>query len=175
MPRPAPFHPAAADAARLYDLVDSPIGELLVTSDGSSLTSLRMMPDDAAPDITQGWERDAAALSAVTGQLARYFAGELTQFDLPLAPSGTDFQMRVWAALRDIPYGETASYGELAAAIGKPTASRAVGAANGRNPIAVIVPCHRVIGASGALVGFGGGLDRKRTLLDIERGAEGVR
>ena len=102
-------------------------------------------------------------------QLDEYFSGERQDFDLPLAVAGTTFQQRVWAALREIPYGETESYGELAARIGSPGASRAVGLANGRNPIGIIVPCHRVIGASGSLTGYGGGIERKRQLLDMER------
>lgn len=102
-------------------------------------------------------------------QLGAYFEGKLQRFDLPLSPSGTPFQRRVWTALLDIPYGHTSTYGEIAAALGQPTASRAVGAANGRNPIGVVVPCHRVIGKSGALVGYAGGLDTKRFLLDLER------
>jgi methylated-DNA-[protein]-cysteine S-methyltransferase len=117
------------------------------------------------------WRRDPEALRAAAEQLRSYFAGELTGFDLPLAPSGTDFQQRVWAALREIPYGRTVSYAELAVAVGRPGAARAVGAANGRNPIAIVIPCHRVIGSAGALTGYGGGLDRKRLLLDLEAAA----
>jgi methylated-DNA-[protein]-cysteine S-methyltransferase len=101
-------------------------------------------------------------------QLRAYFAGELREFDLPLAPRGTPFQREVWAAVAAVPYGRTATYSEIAAAVGRPSACRAVGAANGRNPLPVIVPCHRVIGAAGALTGYGGGLDRKRSLLDLE-------
>lgn len=104
-------------------------------------------------------------------QLRAYFAGELRDFDLPLAPRGTEFQREVWAAVSAIPYGETATYSEIAAAVGRPSARRAIGAANGRNPLPVIVPCHRVIGAAGALTGYGGGLGRKRSLLDLERAA----
>ena len=104
-------------------------------------------------------------------QLRAYFAGELREFELPLAPRGTEFQRRVWTAVSAVPYGETATYAEIAAAVGRPTACRAVGAANGRNPLPVIVPCHRIIGAAGALTGYGGGLDRKRSLLDLERAA----
>jgi methylated-DNA-[protein]-cysteine S-methyltransferase len=107
-------------------------------------------------------------LAAARAQLDAYFAGEITSFDLPLSPRGTPFQQRVWAALRDIPFGETTSYGELARRIGDPKAVRAVGAANGRNPLPLVVPCHRVIGADGSLVGFGGGMDRKRWLLQHE-------
>ena len=108
-------------------------------------------------------------LHAAASQLADYFAGERHTFDLPLAPAGTAFQQTVWRALRDIPYAETRTYGQQAAAIGRPTASRAVGAANGKNPLSIVVPCHRVVGASGALTGFGGGLRAKRVLLDLER------
>jgi methylated-DNA-[protein]-cysteine S-methyltransferase len=103
-------------------------------------------------------------------QLAAYFAGRLTEFSLPLAPAGTPFQRRVWAGLQEIPYGDTWSYGQLAGKVGNPAAVRAVGLANGRNPIAVVIPCHRVIGADGSLTGYGGGLDRKRFLLDLEAG-----
>jgi methylated-DNA-[protein]-cysteine S-methyltransferase len=104
-------------------------------------------------------------------QLGAYFAGALREFDLPLAPSGTPFQREVWDAVSGISYGRTASYAEIAAAVGRPSACRAVGAANGRNPLPVIVPCHRIMGAAGALTGYGGGLDRKRSLLDLERAA----
>jgi methylated-DNA-[protein]-cysteine S-methyltransferase len=148
-----------------YDTIDSPIGELLLTGDGDALTAVHM---DGAPG--PGWRRDPFALGEATSQLRAYFAGELREFDLPLAPDGTAFQQEVWAALREIPYGHTISYAELAAAVGRPGAARAVGAANGRNPIAVVIPCHRVIGASGALTGYGGGLGRKRLLLDLEAG-----
>ncbi len=103
-------------------------------------------------------------------QLEEYFAGERTSFDIPLAPEGAPFEREVWRALEEIPYGETVSYGEIARRVGQPTAARAVGTANGRNPIAVIVPCHRVIGADGSLTGYGGGLERKRLLLELERG-----
>ena len=119
----------------------------------------------------------AAAVSAdpllldAAAQLRAYFAGDLREFDIPLAPRGTEFQRRVWTAVSTIPYGATTSYSEIAAAVGRPSACRAVGAANGRNPLPVIVPCHRVIGAAGALTGYGGGLERKRTLLDLESAA----
>ncbi len=169
------FKQPAAVSARFYNSLATPIGELLITSDGDTLTGLYMMPDaHFAPDVTTGWRRSPAHLHNAAQQLSSYFAGELRTFDLPLAPSGTAFQLEVWAALLEIPFGETASYGEIAAAIDRPAASRAVGAANGRNPIAVIVPCHRVIGASGALVGYGGGLDRKRTLREHERGVSAL-
>jgi methylated-DNA-[protein]-cysteine S-methyltransferase len=147
----------------LFDTVDSPVGELLIAGDGSALTSLHM---DGSPGA--GWRRDPAAFRGAAEQLRAYFAGGLRQFDLPLAPHGTPFQRSVWAALREIPYGETVSYAELAAAAERPGAARAVGAANGRNPIAIVIPCHRVIGSTGALTGYGGGLRRKRLLLDLE-------
>jgi methylated-DNA-[protein]-cysteine S-methyltransferase len=115
----------------------------------------------------------AAVLADAAAQLKAYFAGQLTSFDLPVAPEGTGFQRTVWAGLRRIPYGETISYGELASRIGQPTASRAVGLANGRNPVAIIVPCHRVVGADGSLTGYGGGLDRKRFLLALEQRVSG--
>ena len=115
------------------------------------------------------WVRDNGMFSDVVDQLAAYFAGELTEFDVPLDFAGSAFQQRVWNALRTIPYGETRSYGQIANEIGATGAARAVGLANGRNPIAIIVPCHRVIGAAGSLTGYGGGLDRKRTLLQLEK------
>ena len=145
--------------------VSSPIGEVLLTGDGHSLTGLYL-----DRDVPGGATRDGTPFRSVTDQLDRYWAGDLRVFDVPLRPSGTPFQIKVWNALRDIPYGETISYRTLAERIGKPTASRAVGAANGRNPISIIVPCHRVIGAGGALVGYGWGLERKQRLLDLEAG-----
>jgi methylated-DNA-[protein]-cysteine S-methyltransferase len=118
--------------------------------------------------VPAGARHDAEAFGEAEAQLEAYFAGELTEFDVPLAPAGSGFQLAVWAALTRIPYGETASYGEIAAEVGRPDAVRAVGSTNGRNPIAVIIPCHRVIGADGTLVGYGGGLPRKRLLLELE-------
>ena len=149
--------------------IDSPIGPLLLTAEGGRLASLRMAPA-APPDGARRDDRDAVLIAA-RAQLDAYFGGARTEFDLPLGAAGTPFQRAVWDALRAIPYGETRSYGELAAAIGRPGASRAVGLANGRNPIAIVVPCHRVIGADGSLTGFGGGLPRKRFLLGLEAGA----
>jgi methylated-DNA-[protein]-cysteine S-methyltransferase len=154
----------------VYTTMPSPIGQLLLTSNGSALTRLLMSPFE----IEDGWERDDDALEPYVHQLEDYFTGERRDFDLPLAPAGTDFQLRVWGALQEIPYGETWSYLELATRIGNPKACRAVGLANGRNPIAVIVPCHRVIGADGSLTGYGGGMDRKRLLLDLERRTAGA-
>ncbi|MFL5846604.1 MAG: methylated-DNA--[protein]-cysteine S-methyltransferase [Solirubrobacteraceae bacterium] len=154
----------------LYSTVESPIGELLLTGDGSALHGLWMQDGDRPRRPLPAWRRDDAAFAAVREQLDEYFGGTRTRFDLPLAMDGSPFQRSVWAALRDIPYGETTSYGELARHLGKPDAARAVGLANGRNPISVIVPCHRVIGADGSLTGFGGGIERKRILLALESG-----
>jgi methylated-DNA-[protein]-cysteine S-methyltransferase len=144
--------------------IDSPIGEILLTGEGGALTRLYMSPFDVDP----AWERDPAALAEPARQLAEYFAGERTEFELELAPAGTAFQQRVWALLLEIPYGETTTYGALADELGNPRTVRAVGLANGRNPISIVVPCHRVIGADGSLVGYGGGLERKRALLAHE-------
>ena len=147
--------------------MSSPIGELLLFARGDALVWLHLPESASAPP--DGVEREAPVLARAEAQLVEYFRGERLVFDLPLAMEGTAFQRRVWDELMAIPYAATWSYGELARAIGRPSASRAVGAANGRNPIAIIVPCHRVIGADGSLVGFGGGLDRKQTLLELER------
>jgi methylated-DNA-[protein]-cysteine S-methyltransferase len=150
--------------------IDSPVGPLLLTSDGAALTRLLF---DAEPDPAWSTEPCAVLDDAVT-QLREYFAGERTDFDLPLEPAGTPFQQATWLRLREIPYAETINYGQLALRVGNPHASRAVGLANGRNPISIVVPCHRVIGADGSLTGYGGGLDRKRTLLDLERRVAGT-
>jgi methylated-DNA-[protein]-cysteine S-methyltransferase len=154
----------------LYTRTDSPIGELLLTGDGSALKGLHMQEGRRPMTIRPEWTRAEEPFAEVVAQLAEYFDGERREFDLPLAPWGTPFQLRVWNALRAIPYGQTASYGEIARQVGVPSAPRAVGVANGLNPIAVVVPCHRVIGADGSLTGFGGGLERKRLLLDLEAG-----
>jgi methylated-DNA-[protein]-cysteine S-methyltransferase len=143
--------------------MNSPIGPLLLTGDGHALTGLYMGREPSGA-------RDDSAFTHAREQLDAYFAGALERFDIALAPRGTEFQRRVWDALLEIPYGATTSYGALAAKIGRPDAARAVGLANGRNPISIIVPCHRVIGAAGALTGYGGGLERKRWLLAHERG-----
>ncbi len=153
-----------------YRRMSSPIGELLLTTNGEALTGVYMAPHE----IGDGWRRDDAVLLPAVEQLESYFAGDLREFDVPLTLDGTDFQRRVWTALRAIPYGTTISYGELARRIGQPTASRAVGAANGCNPISIIVPCHRVIGANGTLTGYGGGLDRKQWLLKHEAATLGT-
>ncbi|MCU1352278.1 MAG: cysteine methyltransferase [Acidimicrobiales bacterium] len=151
-----------------YAVVDSPIDPLLLTAEDGRLTGLFMAVHRGGPQLDPAWQRDEAALAPVVEQLHEYFAGERTTFDIPLAPRGTPFQLQVWEALREIPYGTTTSYGELARRIGADKASRAVGLANGRNPISIVVPCHRVIGADGSLTGYGGGLERKRHLLDLE-------
>ncbi|MCF2526256.1 methylated-DNA--[protein]-cysteine S-methyltransferase [Yinghuangia soli] len=156
-----------------YTVVGSPVGELLLTGDGEALTGLFMLPDAKyVPEIGADWRRDDALFDTVAAQLDEYFAGERSAFDLRLAPRGTDFQRSVWRELTTIPYGRTTSYGAMAASLGSPTASRAVGAANGRNPISIIVPCHRVIAANGALTGYAGGLDKKQRLLGHERGTQ---
>lgn len=143
---------------------DTPVGPLLLESDGAALTGLWF----GVKPVPGERDDDDPVLVEAVAQLRAYFARDLKEFDLPLAPRGTPFQVAVWEQLRRIPYGETISYGELARRVGNPSASRAVGAANGRNPIAIVVPCHRVIGANGTLTGFGGGMDAKRTLLDLE-------
>jgi methylated-DNA-[protein]-cysteine S-methyltransferase len=153
----------------IHALVPSPIGQLLLAGDGEVLGRLYMPPHRHAPEVTGDWVRDDDAYPVARAQLAEYFAGERTAFDLPLAPAGTPWQHRVWAALREIPYGETRNYGEIAAAVGAPGAARAVGHANGRNPISIVVPCHRVVGADGRLTGYGGGLERKQALLAHEQ------
>jgi methylated-DNA-[protein]-cysteine S-methyltransferase len=153
-------------------VIDSPVGTLTLVATDRGLCGLYMdMQRHRPADETFGvpGDPDSEPFAAVAEQLAAYFAGELTDFELPLHLRGTPFQQRVWAALQEIPYGETTTYGELAVEIGSPTASRAVGLANGRNPVGVIVPCHRVVGSTGSLTGYGGGLDRKRYLLDFER------
>jgi methylated-DNA-[protein]-cysteine S-methyltransferase len=151
-----------------YSTLSTSIGEIVLTADLDGALTRLYLPNH--PPDTAGWERDDALLEPARRQLAEYFAGERTEFDLPLRPFGAPFQLRVWEALLNIPYGETASYGAIAREIGHPTAFRAVGAANGQNPIAIIVPCHRVIGSDGSLTGYGGGLPAKRALLDLEAG-----
>jgi methylated-DNA-[protein]-cysteine S-methyltransferase len=153
-----------------YTYVDSPIGRLLLCTDGRFLTGVYMdLPDCPVPE-TEGWLHDpsAGALPETAQQLGEYFGGTRREFDLPMHLAGTEFQRLVWKHLSEIGYGEIISYGELAKRIGKPSASRAVGLANGCNPIPILVPCHRVIGADGSLTGYGGGLERKRWLLAHE-------
>ncbi len=154
---------------RVTTTVDSPVGPLTLVAAGGALVGLYMHEQRHAPQTEESTRGTTSLFGDAEHQLAAYFAGRLTAFDLPLSPMGTPFQLKVWAALREIPYGETWSYGELAARIGQPGASRAVGLANGRNPIGIVVPCHRVIGANGSLTGYGGGLARKQQLLALER------
>jgi methylated-DNA-[protein]-cysteine S-methyltransferase len=157
---------------RTHVTVPSPVGPLTIVAEDGKIACLYMDAQRHAPARESfGLPGDPAdePFAAAAAQLAAYFDGELTEFDLPLSPAGTDFQRRVWESLRAIPYGQTVSYGELARRVGNPAASRAVGLANGRNPIAIVVPCHRVIGADGNMTGYGGGLDRKRFLLALER------
>lgn len=151
-----------------YRTIDSPIGPLTLAGRGDVLTNLRMVDQTYEPNRSD-WTLDDTAFPVAVDQLRSYFAGDRTDFDLELGMTGTQFQKRVWEALMTIPYGETRSYGQIAEQIGAIGAARAVGLANGRNPIAIIVPCHRVIGASGDLTGYGGGLDRKRSLLELEK------
>jgi methylated-DNA-[protein]-cysteine S-methyltransferase len=158
-----------------YTTIDSPIGELLLVGDGDALHGLYMQQGRRPIGPAAEWRPASDPFADVCGQLGEYFAGERTAFDVALALHGSAFERRVWGALQEIPYGETTSYGELARRIGHPTAARAVGLANGRNPVAVIVPCHRVIGADGTLTGYGGGLERKRLLLDLEAPAAAQR
>jgi methylated-DNA-[protein]-cysteine S-methyltransferase len=159
---------AMARTAIKTTIVDSPIGPLTLASEGGFLTRLVMEDQRHAPSGTEEWERDDAVFGAVIEQLEAYFNGDLLAFDLPVRLAGTEFQQRVWSGLQEIPFGVTMSYGELAAKVGNAKACRAVGLANGRNPVAIVVPCHRVIGANGTLTGYGGGLDRKQWLLDHE-------
>lgn len=152
-----------------YRYLDTPIGELLIAGDAAGLRYVSFPSGRYRTRPAPGWERADDSLDDVRIQLEEYFAGKRRQFELQLAPAGTPFQLDVLHALQAIPYGETRSYGDIATSIGKPLAARAVGAANGRNPIPIIIPCHRVIGANGNLTGFGGGLPTKRFLLDLER------
>jgi methylated-DNA-[protein]-cysteine S-methyltransferase len=157
-----------------YTYIASPLGDLVATRDDAGITGLYLPSGKNAVTPNPEWERDDTAFDDLRRQLGEYFAGARHDFDLPLNATGTPFQKRVWAALCEIPYGETASYGQTAEAIGAPTASRAVGLANGQNPISIVVPCHRVIGANGSLTGYGGGLEAKRWLLAHETGQAGL-
>lgn len=148
--------------------IASPIGRLLLVGDEQALHGLYMLDGPKPLALDPDWIEDETPFAAVIAQLREYFAGERTDFDVDVKLHGTPFQQRVWSALRDIPYGQTISYGQLAVRIGQPSAVRAVGLANGRNPVSVIVPCHRVVGANGTLTGYGGGVERKRLLLDLE-------
>ncbi len=151
-----------------YTTFESPVGPLLLVGDSNALRLVSFESSKHAAPPQADWKRDRAPFAEVIRQLQAYFRGELREFDLPLALEGTEFQRRVWNALRSIPYGETISYLQLAERIGNPKAVRAVGLANGSNPIPIIVPCHRVIGSDGSLTGFGGGLSTKKMLLELE-------
>ncbi|MES2707655.1 MAG: methylated-DNA--[protein]-cysteine S-methyltransferase [Verrucomicrobiota bacterium] len=151
-----------------YTHCDSPIGRLLISGSGNVLNGLWILGEKHAPEIDGSWRRDGTAFPEARRQLEEYFAGTRREFDLPLAAEGTAFQRQVWAALLRIPCGATKTYGQLAAEIGNAKAVRAVGLANGRNPLSIIVPCHRVIGANGTLTGYGGGLKAKAWLLEHE-------
>ncbi|MFF4837461.1 methylated-DNA--[protein]-cysteine S-methyltransferase [Streptomyces sp. NPDC001315] len=153
-----------------HTIIDSPYGPLTLVADDGVLCGLYMTAQRHRPPEETFGDRDDAPFDEAADQLNAYFAGELKEFTLELRLHGTPFQRNVWEQLQRIPYGETRSYGDLADALGNPKASRAVGLANGRNPVGIIVPCHRVIGASGSLTGYGGGLERKQRLLDFERG-----
>jgi methylated-DNA-[protein]-cysteine S-methyltransferase len=156
-----------------FTWMESPVGGIMLAREDAGIRMIQFgaglrrkgKPREPQP----GWEEDASAFSEEVDQLHRYFAGELHEFRMDLEPEGTDFQREVWVALQQIPFGETINYGELARRIGKPTASRAVGAANGANPVGIVIPCHRVIGANGSLTGYGGGIENKERLLAHER------
>jgi methylated-DNA-[protein]-cysteine S-methyltransferase len=154
-----------------YSFIDSPLGRMFVQGDGRFVTGLFMPHHKGWRGPDASWREADAPFVAVREQLAEYFAGERQQFDVPLKVAGTPFQQRVWQELVRIPFGTTISYARLAQRVGQPTASRAVGHANGRNPVSIIVPCHRVIGANGKLTGYAGGVDKKEWLLDWERRA----
>ena len=166
----SPFLAAEQAAQTWYDIVDSPVGRIALTGDERALSGLYLLDaGEHSASVHPGWTRRAGGFADAASQLAEYFAGTRREFDTPMAPRGTPFQLAVWAELTRIPYGCTVSYGAVAAALGKsPVASRAVGLANGRNPISIIVPCHRVIGADGSLTGYGWGVDRKEWLLRHE-------
>ena len=161
-------------AETLYTSADSPIGELLLLGDARTLRGLHMQDGRQAVRLEPEWRHSDEPFNAVLEQLREYFAGRRFRFDVSLGLRGTPFQLLVWNALPEIPYGETLTYGELARRIGRPAAARAVGLANGSNPISIIVPCHRLVGADGTLVGYGGGLGRKQFLLSLEADARGL-
>jgi methylated-DNA-[protein]-cysteine S-methyltransferase len=158
-----------------YCYLESPIGALLIAGDEGAVRRIEFPRDGKRGRPEPRWMESARGpIAEAVRQLREYFAGERTRFDLPLAPEGTPFQRNVWRHLQDIPFGETISYGELARRVGNPKASRAVGAANGKNPLPIVIPCHRVIGSNGTLTGFGGGLPTKEALLAIEAKAAGA-
>ena len=161
-------HPSAAGSRR-HRVIDSPVGELTVVVDENDALAAVLLAGQKHAESTDIGQRDDSAAPEAVRQLNAYFAGELQSFDLALAPSGTDFQHRVWEQIARVPYGSTRTYGQIAHALGSPGAARAVGAATGRNPLSIVVPCHRLVGSSGALTGYAGGLNRKTWLLDHER------
>lgn len=165
---------AAAMTSTFHAFMPSPIGTLLLVGTAEALTGVYISDHDRAPQPPPESVEDEAVLAGARAQLDAYFAGTRQDFDLALEPTGTEFQLAVWQALREVPYGQTASYADIARAIGRPSASRAVGAANGANPISIVVPCHRVIGANGTLTGYGWGVDRKAWLLEHERTVAGT-
>lgn len=160
-----------ATPSRFTTSLPSPLGPLTLVATDAALVSVEF---DGRGPLSGAVPRRTPLLAQACAELAAYFGGRLQVFDLPLAPAGTGFQQEVWAALRSIPCGEVRSYAEIARQIGRPAAVRAVGAANGRNPISIVVPCHRVVGSDGSLTGYGGGLDRKRWLLAHERGGHAL-
>lgn len=153
----------------IFTVMDSPLGEILLSGDGQGLTHVSFQEGSSAISPAANWQRDDLAFATAVAQLTAYFAGELKVFDLPLAPDGTSFQQQVWTYLQTIPYGRTTTYGTIAQALDNPKSTRAVGAANGRNPIPIIIPCHRVIGSTGQLTGYAGGLRFKEGLLSLEQ------
>lgn len=169
------FSGGDADASGVdirHRIIDSPVGELALVGTDDVLSAVYFAEHKRRPEATTWGARDDSVFDAAVTQLGEYFAGTRTSFALQLAPTGDAFQQKVWAQLREIPYGQTRSYGQLAALLGDKNLARAVGAANGKNPISIIVPCHRVVGADGNLVGYAGGLDRKRFLLALEEPAD---
>ena len=154
---------------RAHTVVDSPVGPLTLVATNGALTGLYMDQQRHLPPAGTFGAPDATLFTEAIAQLQAYFAGQRSEFTLPLALAGTPFQQRVWTALQDVPFGQTISYGQLAARIGQPGAARAVGLANGRNPVSIVVPCHRVVGSTGRLTGYGGGLQRKQYLLALEQ------
>lgn len=159
---------ATAEQETVRAVIRSPVGPLVAAERDGALVELGFLGSDEAA-VTDASRGGGGVLEALGAQLGEYFAGERREFELRLAPEGTEFQLAVWAALREIPYGETASYGDVACAVGRPRAVRVVGGANNANPISIVVPCHRVIGADGGLTGYGGGLEVKEALLELER------
>lgn len=157
-----------------YSYLDSPVGPLLLAGDGEALRMISFSRGKKSRDANPEWERRDDAFGQARRELAEYFAGQRREFTVPIRPEGTPFQRAVWSALETIPYGATRAYRDIAEQIGRPSATRAVGMANGSNPLPIVVPCHRVIGANGSLTGFGGGIETKRFLLDLERSRSGL-